>query len=214
MANHAHMGTGADDIIDLFERHASSYDQRRGRSLVERAWLDRFLAAMPSHSPVLDLGCGGGEPLSGYLIGKGLAVTGVDSSPTLIGLCKERYPGQEWIVADMRHLHLEHRFGGLLAWDSLFHLAPDDQRRFFIKLANHALPGAALLFSSGPEAGETMGELDGEPLYHASLGPAEYRSALNACGFKVLDYEFEDEACGNHTIWLAQFYGAPEMTDM
>jgi hypothetical protein len=68
----------------------------------------------------------------------------------------------------------------------------------------HALPGAALMFTSGPAHGEAIGSLAGEPLYHASLNPDEYRSLLDRNGFRVVTHVAEDAGCGGHTIWLAQ----------
>jgi len=64
---------------------------------------------------VLDIGCGMGEPIGRYLVEAGLAVTGVDSSASLIAMCRERFPDHEWLVADMRTLGLGRRFDGLLA---------------------------------------------------------------------------------------------------
>jgi hypothetical protein len=37
----------ADQIIDLYERHALTWDTERDRSLFERPWLDRFNEVMP-----------------------------------------------------------------------------------------------------------------------------------------------------------------------
>jgi trans-aconitate methyltransferase len=71
------------------------------------------------------------RPVAQYLAEQGLHVTGVDSSPTMISLCRKRLPDQEWIVADMRQLALGRRFDGILASDSFFHLDYDDQHRMF-----------------------------------------------------------------------------------
>jgi hypothetical protein len=49
-----------------------------------------------------------------------------------------------------------------------------------------------------------MGTYQGEPLYHASLAPDEYRVLLNEHGFDVVSYVPEDPGCGRHTIWLAR----------
>ena len=68
----------------------------------------------------------------------------------------------------------------------------------------HAAPKAALMFTSGPQHGEAVGTFQGEPLYHGSLGPDEYRALLDAQGFDVVAYVPEDPTCGKHTIWLAQ----------
>ena len=194
----------ADRIIGLYERHARGFDRDRVKSLFERAWLDRFLTSLPADSAILDLGCGSGEPIARYFIAAGYAVTGVDSSPAMIALCRRRFPGQDWIVGDMRTLALGRRFDGILAWDSYFHLRPDDQRRMFAVFGAHAGPTAALMFTSGPRGGESTGSYRGEPLYHASLDPAEYRGLLAAQGFRVVAQASEDASLGGRTAWLAR----------
>lgn len=198
------MSTPAERITGLYERHAAAWDAARGRSGMERPWLDAFAALVPAGGSVLDLGCGAGEPIAADLLSRGLRVTGVDSAPSLIAICRARFPAEEWIVGDMRTVSLGRTFGGVIAWDSFFHLAYDDQRRMLAAFAEHAAPGAALMFTSGPGHGEAMGEFQGEPLYHASLDAAEYRSLLAAHGFGVVRHVVEDPACGRHTIWLAQ----------
>jgi len=192
-------------IVGLYQRHAAVWDRLRSPgSLFERPWLDRFLKLIPAGESILDLGCGAGLPISGYLIRQGYAVTGVDSSSPLIELCRTRFPQQEWIVADMRTLDLGRRFAGVLAWDSFFHLTPEDQEAMFPVFARHAGPGAALMFTSGPQHGSVLGEFEGEPLYHGSLDPAEYTALLDQIGFDVAEHVAEDPTCGEHTIWLAQ----------
>lgn len=195
----------ADDIVGLYDRLAGRYDVLRGRDLLERAWLDRFLAEVAEKGPVLDIGCGMGEPIARYIANCGHSVTGADSSASMIALCQSRMPEQQWHVADMRGLSLGRRFAGLIAWDSFFHLTFADQRGMFPVFAAHAMPGAALMFTSGPAHGEAIGTFEGAPLYHASLAPDEYRSLLAGNGFDVLDYRAEDPDCGGHTIWLARY---------
>jgi hypothetical protein len=73
----------------------------------------------------------------------------------------------------------------------------------FARFAAHARPGAPLLFTSGISEGEAIGEYCGEPLYHASLEPAEYERRLATHGFAVRAHVVEDPACGRHTVWLA-----------
>lgn len=190
-------------IVHLYERHAESYDRDRGRSLQERRWLDSFLVHVRPGGTVLDIGCGMGEPIARYLLDCGIGVVGVDASPSLIGLCRARFPDSEWIVADMRELDLGRRFDGVIAWDSFFHLSMDEQRAMFPRFAAHASSGAPLLFTSGPAEGEAIGTYCGEPLYHASLDPGEYRRLLDANGFSVKVNVVDDPDYGGHTIWLA-----------
>jgi SAM-dependent methyltransferase len=193
----------SDTIIPLYQRHAQTYDRLRGRTLFEKSWLDAFAALLPAGGSILDLGCGMGEPIARHQIERGFAVTGIDSSPQLIAMARARFPQQSWAVADMRALSLKRAFDGLIAWDSFFHLTPDDQRTMFSVFRDHAAPRAALLFTSGPAYGEVIGEFEGEPLYHASLDPQEYRALLDAHGFRVVSHAAEDPACNGHTIWLA-----------
>jgi SAM-dependent methyltransferase len=198
------MNDAAARIIGLYQAHARIFDRDRGKNLMERPWLDRFLALMPRGGTILDLGCGSGEPLVRDIVNAGYNVCGVDAAPAMIELCRSRFPDQTWIVADMRGLSLGQRFDGVLAWDSFFHLTRDDQRRMFPVFAAHAGPGTALMFTSGPRDGEAMGTWQDEPLYHASLAPEEYRATLAANGFEVVAHVAEDPTCGGHTIWLAQ----------
>jgi SAM-dependent methyltransferase len=204
----------AERIAGLYEENAAAWDRLRNRDpeqrllqpedLFEKPWLDRFLGFLPPRGSILDLGCGSGVPISAYLIHRGFAVTGVDSSPSLIAMCRERFPESKWIAADMRALALNRRFDGVLAWNSLFHLHHDDQQAMFPVFAQHAQPRGTLMFTTGHDHGEILGEFAGEPLYHSSLSPAEYRTLLHQNGFQVIGHVLRDPACGDHTIWLAR----------
>ncbi|MGE4047958.1 MAG: class I SAM-dependent methyltransferase, partial [Acetobacteraceae bacterium] len=185
----------AERIIPLYDSYAAEWDLTRSRHLSERAWLDRFCALLPAGGSVLDLGCGMAEPIARHLIEAGYRVTGVDASPAMIALCRQRFPDQDWIVADMRGLALGRRFDGILAWDSFFHLRATDQERMFPIFRTHAAAGAALLFTSGPDRGEAIGCWQGQPLYHASLAPDDYRALLVANGFSVVRMISNDPDC-------------------
>jgi trans-aconitate methyltransferase len=198
------MSRDAEKIVGLYDRHADAWDKDRSRRLMEKAWLDRFRALLPAGGTILDIGCGGAEPIARYLIEAGHALTGIDSSPRMIAICTHRFPQQSWRVADMRELSLVRRFDGLIAWDSFFHLTPQHQREMFARFGAHAAPGTALLFTSGPRHGEAIGTYQGEPLYHGSLDAAEYQKLLASNGFEVVSHVAEDPACGGHTVWLAR----------
>lgn len=194
-----------DRIIGHYEKHGRDWDaDRRASQWNDKPWHDRFMATLPDRSAVLDLGCGGGLPVARHLVERGYRVTGVDASATLMSLCRDRMPGQTWILGDMRSLSLDRRFAGILAWDSFFHLAPDDQRSMFTIFAAHAAPAAMLMFNTGPAHGEAIGCYRGDPLYHASLDPAEYRTLLARSGFDVIQHAVEDREAGGRTVWLAR----------
>jgi len=163
-------------IVGHYEKHAVAWDRDRQNShWNDQVWHDRFIGRLAGRATVLDLGCGPGRPVAQHMVERGLRVTGVDSSPTMIAFCRDRLPDQEWIVADMRRLALGRRFDGILAWDSFFHLDYDDQGQMFAIFADDARAGTVLMFNTGPGHGEGVGEYRGDPLYHASLSPAEYK---------------------------------------
>ena len=195
----------AQKIIQIYQKYGRDWTELRGDYLYEKAWLDHFLALLPSTgASVLDLGCGSGQPIAAYLIENGCQVTGGDRSEVMLEMARESFPEQTWINADMRHFRFDQQFDGILAWDSFFHLTPDDQREMFAQFSAHAKRGAALMFTSGPSHGEAIGEMFGEPLYHASLDAEEYRALLAQYGFDVVKMVAEDAECTGHTVWLAK----------
>ena len=194
----------ADEVIGFYERHARTFDGVRWKNLFELPWLDRFRALVPQGGSILDIGCGSGEPIARYFIEAGHDLTGVDSSSSMIDMCRNRFPKGTFLLGDMRTLALGRRFEGVLAWDSFFHLKQDDQRRMFTVFQRHAASKAPLMFNSGPRGGESVGTLYGDPLVHASLDPAEYRELLDAHGFDVLDHVPDDAGAGGRTVWLAR----------
>jgi SAM-dependent methyltransferase len=199
------MSTEAERIIEIYESLAEVWVDARLReaNLYERGWLDRYCALLPPGGSVLDIGCGAGEPIARHFGELGYAVTGVDSSPSMIAMFRARHPDREAFVADMRTLCIPRKYNGILAWASFFHLNHADQRRMFPIFRAHAAPGAALMFTSGPEHGEVVGRLEGEPLYHASLDAREYRRLLENEGFTIVANVKEDQTCGGRTVWLA-----------
>lgn len=192
------------DVRAVYEAVARDFDRDRSKSLMEKFYLDQVLTRLAGNASVLDLGCGSAEPIAKFFIDNGCHVTGIDAAAAMIALCRNRYPDQTWIEGDMRGLDLGRRFDAVIAWDSFFHLTADDQRAMFPVFAQHAAPGAPLLFTSGPRAGVAMGEIYGHALHHASLDTEEYEQLLAAHGFEVLLHRVEDPDCGKHTVWLAR----------
>ena len=86
-------------------------------SLFEKKWLDIFCSHLKSGDSILDVGCGSGTPIAEYFIQKQYKVTGVDFSPNMLKMTSERFPQQEWILQDMREIHLNRQFDGIISWN-------------------------------------------------------------------------------------------------
>lgn len=196
-----------EDVVETYREVGLDWETSRDRSLFERRWIDRWIAAAPRATGrirVLDLGCGGGRPIATYLAERGAAVTGVDVAPELLALFRRRLPGARAVEADMRRLDLGESFDAILAWDSFFHLSAADQRAMFDVFAAHSAPRATLMFTSGPGAGTEIGQIGGRPIFHESLSPEDYRAELKRAGFEEIAFAPEDPDCGGHSVWLAR----------
>lgn len=192
-------------IIDLYSRHADDWARLRDGPLNadERPHLERFAATLPHAAEVLDLGCGSGRPIAEWLIGRGFRLTGVDASPGLIARCRAAFPAHTWRVGDMRGLNLGRRFDGVLAWFSSFHLTAEAQDAMAAVYARHLRPGGVVMFIGGPRRGVAMGAWMGQPLYHDSLEPSEYRAGLEQAGLIDIE-EARLGADGAARVWTAR----------
>lgn len=191
------------EIPTLYEEIADWFDASRARNLMEMEYLSLAATLAPKGGTVLDLGCGGGEPIARYFIDRGFRITGFDTSPTMIGFCQRRFPEESWRVGDMRSLKLDTCFDIIIAWDSFFHLDHESQRGMFSIFRNQIEAGGVLVFTSGPRLGEVYGTMQGRDFYHASLDPEEYQNLLADHGFIVVLNRIEDPACGGRTVWVA-----------
>lgn len=190
--------------IAVYERNAARFDAERPKRLHERPWLDRFLALLPAGGTILDAGCGAGDPIAAYFMRQGFTVTGVDAAVPMLDIARDRYPQGDWRQADLRILDLPSGFDGVISWNSFFHLTRDEQRLSLPRLCAHLNPGGALLLTVGPEAGEVIGQVGDDAVYHASLAPAEYESILGAHGIQIVQFVAEDPACDEQTVLLAR----------
>lgn len=195
--------TGPDDILSTYEKKAAGFARLRDQSLFERPMLRELCRHAPGPR-LLDLGCGTGQPLGGWLATHGFRVTGIDGSAEMVRHFNRDQTGARALRADMRNLRLGRQFDAILAWNSFFHLSHAAQAAMFDVFRRHAAPRAVLVFSSGPAFGTAIGEVDGAPVFHASFSPLQYRRMLRGAGFRVLGFFPEDKGVNGHTWWLCQ----------
>lgn len=192
------------NLVDFYNDKSTDWDTLRDRSLVEKEWLDKLLSWCPSQPSILDAGCGAGRPVAEYLIKRGARLTGVDASLSMIQLCESRFPSAEWLCQNILSLRLNTLFDAIVAWDWLFHLQEEDQKKALFNLCQHLKCGGIIMFTSGAECFEATAPLLGEHVYFASLSPEDYRALAITLGLKVVDVEMRDPNCTQHTVWLAQ----------
>ena len=203
--------TAAGDLDSLARRtgavyaaHAHAFDRDRSRHLAEAGWLQRFAAPLPPRARVLDLGCGTGAPITGWLRRRGMRVTGVDIARPMLAIARRRGPVAPLRSGDMRTFVPRQKVHGIVSWNGFFHLRPLQQARCFRRLARLLHPGGRLMLTVGPVAGETTGHVAGEAVYHASLSPRTYRRLSRQAGLVVESLTLSDATCGGHSVLLAR----------
>lgn len=188
----------------IYDRQAVAYDAGRRKDLFEINWLRRVVADVPTGGPVLDLGCGAGEPIAAWLVAQGFEVTGCDFSQPMLDLFAKRLPQARAIRADMRDLSLDQQFEAIIDWGAFFHLTRAEQRHALPQIASHLTPGGRLLLTVGPGEGEVTGHVGGEEVFHASLSLPEYTDLLAQAGAEVEEFVPNDPDCRGFSVLLAR----------
>ncbi len=148
---------------------------------------------------VLDLGCGCGGRIMASLERRGYHITGVDFSSNMLALARQQHPQQCFIHADIANFEPECPVDIIIAWDSVFHLNPDQQRDFFMRIPTWLNPGGTAVISVGEPAGEHTSQWQGRTFYYASLGLSHYAELIENQNLR-LDYAFQDQGDSSHWV--------------
>ncbi|TYK52316.1 class I SAM-dependent DNA methyltransferase [Actinomadura decatromicini] len=125
--------------------YADTFRDALADMTLDRAMLAAFADMVRGLGPVADLGCGPGR-LTGHLVSLGLDAFGIDLSPEMIELARAEHPDLRFDVGTMASLDIaDESVGGVLAWYSTIHTAPDDLPPVFAELYRVLVPGGHLL---------------------------------------------------------------------
>lgn len=139
--------------------------------------------------PVVDVGCGAGR-VSAHLAARGVDVFGLDLSPGMIDVARRTYPHLRFQVGAMEELSIpDATLGGLLAWYSLIHTAPDGLPAVVSQFARVLKTGAWLLtaFQVGDGACVERSGAYGHPVTFMNYRHAAQHgnAVLDAGGFEI-----------------------------
>ncbi|MBA2669209.1 MAG: class I SAM-dependent methyltransferase [Gemmatimonadetes bacterium] len=185
MEHQAHVSSGGYDAL------AHEFMLRRDPT-IGVATVREWARALPPGGAVLDLGCGPGVPISQVLIEDGLAVYGVDSSPTMVAAFRKRFPQAHVTCEVVEDSGFFGRtFDAVVAWGLLFLLPAAAQEALIHRVASVLHTGGRFLFTSPKQACTWTDVLTGRQ--STSLGSEGYRTTLVAAGLALLT-EHQDEA--------------------
>ena len=178
------------------EQVAASYDQ------IAASWgepftdgfapIERAIAFLKHKGVALDVGCGAGRCFD-LLTRNGFAADGIDFSPAMLSLARQRHPQPRLFHADICEWELPRSYDLIVAWDSVWHLPLDRQSAVLAKLCRGLSAGGVLILTlggmDGPE--EKRDAHMGVPMYHATLGIPKTLEVLANAGCVCRHLEFD-----------------------
>ena len=190
------------------EQVAASYDQIADQwidvSTYGFAQIERAVAFVKHKGVALDVGCGAGR-LMGLLNQHGFRTDGLDVSPAMIGLARERHTEARLFHADICGWELRRPYDLIVAWDSVWHVPLAEQEAVLTKLCRGLAAGGILIVTTGGTDGpdERRNSYMGPPMYHATLGIPKTLHVLadSGCVCRHLEYDQYPEA---HVYLIAQ----------
>jgi RimJ/RimL family protein N-acetyltransferase len=190
------------------EQVAASYDQIADRwldgSTYGFAQIERTIAFVKCKGVALDVGCGTGR-LMGLLSKHGFRTDGLDVSPAMIALARDRHPEARLYQADICRWELPLTYDLIVAWDSVWHVPLAQQKAVLMKLCRGLSAGGVLVFTTGgtDAPDEKQDSSMGPPMYHATLGIPKTLHLLAevGCVCRHLEYDQHPEL---HVCIIAQ----------
>lgn len=114
---------------------------------LDRGMFAAFAECTPSTGPVADVGCGPGY-VAAHLRERGLDVFGVDLSPAMIEIARERYPHLRFEVGSMDALAVpDGSLGGVVSEYSLIHVPPHEVPSYLAEFRRVVARGGTLLLA-------------------------------------------------------------------
>jgi len=174
----------ADDPSGGWEAIASNFIA--GRSDIGSGVVRQWAKNLRPGADVVDLGCGSGVPISLTLVQEGLAISGIDASPTLLSAFRRRFPEAQAACETVQSsTFFGRKFDAAVAVGLLFLLSEDDQRQVIKSVARALKPGGRFLFSAPRNPCEWKDIQTGR--LSRSLGEENYRELLAGAGMRLMN---------------------------
>jgi ubiquinone/menaquinone biosynthesis C-methylase UbiE len=176
-----------DAVREAYTRRAGEYVEAVGKiehaAMQDREHLLAWARGVDGH--IIDAGCGPGQ-WTDYLQHEGIDIEGIDPVATFVEDARKRYPSVRYRVGQAEDLGVhDESLGGVLAWFSLIHTAPDSIEEPLAEFARCIRPGGSVLigFFDGA-AGEAFDHAVTTAYYWSADA---FRERLEQVGFVVTD---------------------------
>ncbi len=186
----------SDDSASAYEKHARAFLSARDRTTTGTAVVERWARSISPGTEVLEIGCGGGLPVTRILVDAGLKLWAVDSSPTLLSEFRARFPEIPVECARASQCtYFGRKFGAVISIGLVFLLNTEEQAALIQRASELIVPEGRLLFTAPLERGTWPDTTTGHQC--RSLGREQYESVLAEAGCRVVA-TYEDEGRNNY----------------
>lgn len=152
---------------------------------------------------VLDIGCGTGYPIAKYLCDQNFFVTGVDISSEMIKEARKLHlKNATFINKDFLDFSSDKLFDGIIAFDSIWHIARNKQVEVFYKISSLIKKGGYFIFTHGNCNGETIGIMFDQKFYYSALDITEIKILFSKLGFKFIEFKekYKEKSTGERDL--------------
>lgn len=181
-------------IKDGYNKIAELYHSKRlAKKETNYEYFDELFRYFPDAGKLLDLGCGGGQPLTAYFADKGYEVVGVDISPKMIEIAKKQIPQGKFFVSDMTECQFrEEEFDAIVSAFAIIHVPQEKQLLLFKKIFKWLKKdGTAYLVLANQDVKEWLEDFYGVKMYWSHFGKQKYKEIIGKVGFKMIWDEVE-----------------------
>jgi ubiquinone/menaquinone biosynthesis C-methylase UbiE len=164
--------------------------------------LEKFVSLLSDNAHILDVGCGAGIPTAKFLVKKGIKVTGIDLSDTMLTLARKNVPSAEFIKMDMNELKFEENtFNGIISVFALFHVPKEKHFAIFKQFFKIIKSGGILLINTGISESEGKSNFFGVPMFWSNYSPTGTLGLVKKAGFSIL-FESILQRGGEYQYWV------------
>jgi len=168
---------------EAYEQYALEFLQLRDNSRVGVRTTARWVRSLQPNSHVLEIGCGGGIPVTKTLVDAGLNLWAIDSSPRLVKTFRDRYPDiPVKCVSVLESDFFQKKYDAVISIGLIYLLNEEGQLKMLNRVSEIVRPGGSFLFTAPAETGEWADVVTGQKCF--TLGETVYLAALKNSGFE------------------------------
>ncbi len=134
------------DVIEFFDHLAPQWDADMIR---DDRIIDQILdgAGVTAGKDILDVACGTGVLFPDYLKRKVASLTGVDISPEMVRIAREKFPQVEILCGDVEEFSQEKKYDCIMIYNAFPHFP--EPERLIRRLSELLKPGGTLTVAHG-----------------------------------------------------------------